>query len=461
MLAVAALLATTAACTRTAPTSSERPNVLLISVDSLRADHVSSYGYARETTPTIDRLARDGVTFAHAVSTTSWTLPAHAALLTGRHDAEHGATLPQSSLDPSIPTLAEALGAAGYRTVGLYSGPFLDPTFGLERGFEQYVACTSDSALIDGSRKRSRARAHVASHKDVTNPLVARAFTRAVAGRDARPTFFFVHLWDVHYDLLPPPPYAGMFDPEYDGNFPGHAYRHAPGFKPGMAKADYEHVLALYDGEIRFTDDTIAGMLADLERSALLANTVVIVTSDHGDEFLEHGGKGHRRTLFQEVLAIPLVFWAPGRLAPSVANTSASLVDVAPTILAITGAPGLEGITGRSLIDSTGAPLVDDRVAIAELRFNASRPALKAAFAHPHKVVVDARRRTSEYYDLEADPGERSPGDPQSLDAGRRLVEALDRFYEAPARSWRSPDTPEKKLTPAMEKRLRALGYLD
>lgn len=434
---------------------------MLISIDSLRADHVSAYGYSRPTTPTIDRLARDGVTFAHAVSTTSWTLPAHAALLTGRHDAEHGATLPQSSLDPSIPTLAEAMAAAGYRTVGLYSGPFLDPTFGLARGFEEYVACTSDSALIDGRRQRSRARAHAASHKDVTNPLVAAAFTRAVDGRDERPSFFFVHLWDVHYDLLPPPPYDRMFDPDYVGDFPGYAYRRAAAFKPGMAKADYEHVLALYDGEIRYTDDTIAGMLANLERAGLLANTVVVVTSDHGDEFLEHGGKGHRRTLFQEVLAIPLVFWAPGRLAPARVKTSASLIDVAPSILAITGTRGLEDITGRSLFDSDGAPLLDDRVAIAELRFNATRPALKAAYAHPHKVVVDVRSRTAEYYDLEADPDEQAPADPQSLDEGRRLVEALDRFYEAPARSRKKPAAPEKKLTPAMEKRLRALGYLD
>jgi arylsulfatase A-like enzyme len=461
MLALAATLSTAAACTQAPETRSEKPNVLLISIDSLRADHVSAYGYSRATTPTIDRLSREGVTFAHAVSTTSWTLPAHAALLTGRHDAEHGATLPQSSLDPSIPTLAQTMSRAGYRTVGLYSGPFLDPTFGLERGFEEYVACTSDSAPIDGRRQRSRARAHAASHKDVTNPLVATAFTRAVAGRDERPSFFFVHLWDVHYDLLPPPPYDRMFDPDYDGNFPAYAYRRAAGFKPGMAQADYEHVLALYDGEIRFTDDTITGMLADLERAGLLANTLVVVTSDHGDEFLEHGGKGHRRTLFQEVLAIPLVFWAPGRLPPAVEKTSASLVDVAPSILTITGARGLEGVTGRSLFDATGSPVRDDRVAIAELRFNASRPALKAAYAHPHKVVVDERRRASEYYDLETDPGEQTPADPQTLEAGRSLIEALDRFYEAPARSRKKPIAPEKKLTPAMEKRLRALGYLD
>ncbi len=455
MLAAAGVFA----CSRRDPSDASRPHVLLISIDSLRADHVGAYGYSRATTPTIDSLARDGVRFARAVSTTSWTLPAHASLLTGRHDAEHGATVPRSSLESSLPTLAEALAEAGYRTVGLYSGPFLDPTFGLARGFETYLACMSDSAADGG--ERALARRHAASHRDVTNPILRASFARMIAERDARPSFFFVHMWDVHYDLVPPAPYDRMFDPDYAGNFAGEDFRHARGFKPGMPSADYAHVLSLYDGEIRFTDDTIGAMLDELRRAGMLADPLVVVTSDHGDEFLEHEGKGHRQTLFQEVLAIPLVFWAPGRLAPAVAEASASILDVAPSILSIIGAPAIANATGRTLFDEGGKPLDDERVAIAELRVSARRPILTAAYAYPHKVIVDARRRSSDYYDLSKDPGERSPAAAHEVAAGQRLLEKLNRFYARVAREVPKRPANEKRLTPAMEKELRALGYLD
>jgi len=272
-----------------------------------------------------------------------------------------------------------------------------------------------------------------------------------------------VHLWDVHYDLYPPPPYDRMFDPDYTGSFAGHAYRHDPEFKLGMEPPDYEHVLALYDGEIRSTDDTIGRMLAALRSAGLLDNTLVVVTSDHGDEFLEHGGKGHRRTLFQEVLAVPLVFWAPGRLRAGVADVNASLIDVAPSILELLGLPPLDRATGQPLFSRDGAPVDDDRVALAELRFNARRPALTAAYDHPHKVIVDARRNEAQYFDLAADPGEQSPRNADSLEAGRRLLGVLDRFYAAPARRLptRGADKSENRLPNVMEKRLRSLGYLE
>ena len=433
--------------------------MLLISIDSLRADHVGAYGYAPPTTPTIDRLAKDGVLFRRAVSTTSWTLPAHAALLTGMHDAEHGATLPTSTLDSAIPTLAEAMTAAGYRTVGLYSGPFLSPAFGFERGFEEYVSCTSYDA--DDGERRTIGALHAASHKDVTNPLIANAFARAVADRDARPSFFFVHMWDVHYDLYPPPPYDRMFDPDYSGSYSGHAYRHDRAFKPGMDEHDYAHVIALYDGEVRSTDDTIARMLDELERAALLDHTIVVVTSDHGDEFLEHGKKGHRQSLYHEVLSIPLIFWAPKLLKSGVAEVDASLIDVAPSLLALTRLAPMPSASGKSLFDADGSVVRDGRVALSELRFSARRPALTAATAYPHKVIVDARKKTSSYFDLATDPGEASPRDPHELPEGRRLIDALDRFYASAEPSSPRSATTRKKLPGVIEERLRSLGYLD
>jgi len=447
------------ACSNPVQAPAGAANVLLISIDSLRRDHVGSYGYPLPTTPTIDRLAAEGVIFRHAVSTTSWTLAAHAALLTGVHDARHGATVPTATLDESIPTLAEAFRAAGYRTVGLYSGPFLHPHFGLARGFEEYVDCTSYG--LEDTRNPANPRVHASSHKDVTNPRIAESFARVAARTDARPFFFFVHMWDVHYDLVPPAPYDRMFSsdpspPEVDRDF-----RHDSAFVPGMDERAYRQVIALYDGEIRSTDDTIGTMLEQLRARGLLEDTIVVVTSDHGEEFLEHGGKGHRNTLFDEVLAVPLVFWSPSRLRPAVVETAASLVDVAPTLAALAKLPSLEGVDGRTLFDIHGSPVVDARVAISELRASARRPKLITAQRYPNKVIRDVKKGTESYYDLADDPRELEPRSPAALAVAQPLLAALDRWYSEQAVGTASSRKPSRPLAPAMDKRLRSLGYLE
>jgi arylsulfatase A-like enzyme len=202
-------------------------------------------------------------------------------------------------------------------------------------------------------------------------------------------------------------------------------------------------------------------MFEDLRAAGLLDRTIVVVTSDHGDEFLEHGKKGHRQSLYQEVLAVPLIFWAPKRVGSGAAATEASLIDVAPSILALTGVSALPGATGRPLFASDGTLLRDDRVAVSELRFNARRPALTSASAYPHKVIVDARKKVSVYFDLATDPAERSPRDANTIEEGRRLIGVLDRFYAAPERRPRPSANARKPLPDVMEERLRGLGYLD
>jgi arylsulfatase A-like enzyme len=438
---------------------SATPNVLLISIDSLRRDHVGAYGYPRATTPTIDRLAAAGVVFRDAVSTTSWTLPAHAALLTGVHDSRHGATVPTAALDESVPTLAEAFRAHGYRTVGFYSGPFLHPHFGLARGFEEYLDCTS--YRLESAKAPASPRLHASSHKDVTNPRISERFTRAVAADDGRPFFFFVHMWDVHYDLVPPPPYDRMFvnepsPPEVDRDF-----RHDPEFRPGMDPRAFAQVLALYDGEIRYTDDTIGALLDELRSRAMLDNTIVVVVSDHGEEFLEHEGKGHRNTLFAEVLSVPLVFWAPGLLPPTSVEETVSLVDVAPTLAHLAGIGELAGVDGRPLFDDHGVPVRDSRVAISELRMNADRPKLVAAQRYPHKVIRDLRSGTDSYYDLASDPRELTPRAVDGIAAAQPLLDALGARYAADTKTRGGSRIPSRPLAPAMEKRLKSLGYLE
>jgi arylsulfatase A-like enzyme len=333
-------------------------NVVLVSIDSLRADHVGAYGYDAPTTPTIDRLASTGVTFTRAYSTTSWTLPSHASLFTGLDDYAHGLVKYRAQLPNAVQTLAEALSADGVHTVGFFSGPYLHPAFGLARGFLEYIDCTgygagaSDDAAAEilgsrlGEAQIEKLRiaqeqmeregefgpmAFLASHHDVTNPILLQRVEEWLAsGRMGRRNFIFLHMWDVHFDYIPPKAYLDRFDPGYAGSLTAPFYGK---LEPGLDARDLQHILARYDAEIRYTDDTLARILEMLGREGLLDRAAVIVLADHGEEFLEHGGYGHRRTLFEEVLRIPLVVNIPGAKLPSArVDEVVSIIDVHPTV---------------------------------------------------------------------------------------------------------------------------------
>ena len=300
----AALTAGVAAC----GVRPSMPNVVLISIDSLRADQLGCYGQTRDTSPSFDQLSADGVRFARAYSPTSWTLPSHVTLLSGLSQERHQVVLTNDRTREGSLALPAVLSRQGLQTVGFYTGPFLHPTYGFAQGFDEYISCQG--------KKTEKLRGYAAleqSHHDHTNGILIDEFELWARERAREPFFAFVHLWDVHYDYIPPEPYDSMFDPDYAGKFDGRAIA-GHGFPLDAAPRDVEHLLALYDGEIRYTDDTISRILAALRRRQLLDDALVIVTADHGDEFLDHGGKGHMHTLYDELVHVPLVMWAPGRL---------------------------------------------------------------------------------------------------------------------------------------------------
>ena len=201
--------------------------------------------YSRETSPAIDALASEGVLFENALSSSSWTLPAHAAAFTALPDSVHGVEVTGSVLAPAHRTLAEALRDAGYSTVGFWSGPFLDPHFGLDQGFDEYIDCRTPFELEDGGSRRA---INAISHEDVTGPRILESVRAWLERRPAgRPFFMFVHMWDVHYDYIPPPPYDTLFDPDYEGPADG---RDVTRTLEASARRDVEHTIALYDGEI-------------------------------------------------------------------------------------------------------------------------------------------------------------------------------------------------------------------
>ena len=377
-------------------------NVVLISLDSLRADHVGCYGYGRATTPAIDKLASEGVRFANAVSTTSWTLPAHLTMFTSRYQLSHGVVHDTYVLSPDVPTLAEAMKHAGYVTAGFVSAPYLAAHYGYARGMDTY----EDVSAKYGHRAEARTAVVSQDLVDLVLPwLDAHA-------RD--PFFLFVHDFDIHYDYVPPPPYDKLFDPDYHGKVDAKNFLERPDINRHMDKRDLDHVLALYDGEIRFTDDHVARILKKIDDLGLRSRTIVILLSDHGDEFFEHGNKGHHRTVYDEVLRVPFVVRLPdGARAGAVVDDEVSLVDVMPTILDLTGAgepPGMEGVSLQSLLH--GGTLARKAV-FAEFYdkrgFNlqvARRTRESKVIQHFNRIAHPSRPAV-ELYDLAKDPGEK------------------------------------------------------
>ena len=441
------------------------PNVLLVSIDSLRPDHLGCYGYAYATSPTLDRLAAEGVRFEQAVSTTSWTLPAHAALFTGLYDAGHGLVENGLRLAESQVTLAEVLRKNGWQTAGFFGGPYLHPTFGVGQGFEHYQSCMSalpDEASEEAVRNESHAHASSA-HRDVTGPRTVDEFDRWLSKADERPFFAFVHLWDVHYDYMAPPEYVALFDADYQGDLSGADFMRNARIAPGMDARDLRHLMALYDAEIRFTDDALKQILKRIEASGRAADTIVVVTADHGEEFFEHGGKGHQRTLYEEVLRIPLVVHWPGKLGaaagaePLAPVQQVRLVDVMPTLLALCGVADVPTMCGRDLSPLLRGGSLPPEPALAEL-YTEGRD-VQALRTETFKTIRAEQRGVLLGHDLLADPGEVKPlpGLHPQVEQGLKVLEA--ELTEARRAGRGRMAKPAEDIDPAVLEHLKKLGY--
>jgi arylsulfatase A-like enzyme len=442
------------------------PNIVLISVDTLRPDHLGCYGYSRDTSPRINRLAAEGALFENAISSTSWTLPAHCAMLTGLADTVHGCLDMDQRLDDSRTTLAERLREVGYATVGFFSGPGLHPVFGLAQGFDKYVDCTSYADVtikvmtagqgLDGGVVESR------SNADITNPKVYREVQAWLKRNQRRPFFMFIHMWDVHFDFIPPPPYDTKFDGDYRGTVTGENFIVDPSINAKMPERDREHIVALYDGEIAWTDEHIGKILDDLDSLGLRDATVVMLLSDHGEEFFEHGRKGHRQTLYDEVIRIPLIVRYPGRIpAGQRFREQARMVDVVPTLLELAGMPVPADVMGQSLVPLfSGRRLGADTLAVSEL-FSVGRE-LRSFRRPDRKMIYNEQTTGAMFYNLAADPGEMAPlPDASSQTAAlasedaQRARQWLEDFRRTLPASTATPELPDK-----VRRQLESLGYV-
>jgi len=305
-----------------------------------------------------------------------------------------------------------------------------------------------------------------ASHEDVTNERVHAAVTRWMSERPDKPFFLFVHLWDVHFDFVPPPPFDKAFDAEYEGWVDGRNFFSDPRYGPEMSARDREHLLALYDGEIAWTDSIVGKIRDELERAGLLDETVFALTSDHGTEFFEHGRKGHRQTLYDEVIRTPLVVRFPPKLhAARRVSAQTRGIDVGPTLLELAGLPAPDDVLGRSL------------VALAEVP---GSPPVGRAVSELFSVGVNVRTvRTArwklfdwigtpehQYFDLQRDPGELAPlvdfeGElgAQTVAGYEAEIEGLNAFvarHPVPAAAGPNTSSPP----PEVLERLRKQGYV-
>jgi arylsulfatase A-like enzyme len=450
---------------------SERPNIILVSIDTLRADHVGCYGYAKATSPNIDRIAGEGALFETVIADSSWTLPAHMSMLTGLTSMVHGVQHEGLGLDPKRRTLAQILQGAGYRTIGIYSAPYLHPLFGFDRGFDSYESVVDWKAFDDASlsladpnfeQKLLLHQQEIASHAEITSPKIVERAKQRIAEHRGQPFFLFLHFFDVHADYIPPDEDWRPFDPDYTGTIDGRRFSENSAFRAGMDRRDYDHVLALYDGEIHYVDRHLQMFLARLHELDLDRNTLLVITADHGEEFLEHGYKSHRYTLFEEVLDVPLIFRFPGviegrRRFPQLVRQ----IDIMPTILSLVGIRPPPEVMGRDL----GPLLRGEKGTLEEL------PAVSRLMWPGAFYASAIRIRNEKYLAIHRVGAPPSPLPWRPEELGTTLdpkllsaKDALERFTAgeraALDRLERSPDT-RVDLPSDLKDQLRSLGYVE
>ena len=426
-----------------------KPNLILISIDCLRSDHLGTYGYERETSPHIDRLAEDGVVFETAVSTSSWTLPTHMSMLTGLVPSFHGATK-WEKLDRSVPYLPEILADNGYQTTGVASWVYVSQVYGFERGFDIYRVLEDPVAsdVVDAAIEQLRMK-------------------------KGQSHFLFMHLLDPHWPYLPPKEFLERFGPRpRDISDLQDLIARA---EPPPSETETNEIIRLYDGEIAFTDQELGRFFEELKSLGLYEDSLIIVTADHGEAFYEHGHWQHSQTLYDEVVRIPMIVkWAGDGLTGRI-EAQVSQADVFPSILQAAGIepPATEASSLLQLADGERRSS-EERTAVSEvtwrspnetsmkLSFRTERAKFVATLAGPVGDDLGVSEiRNEELYNLVEDPQERNN---LATERGEELAPFRNRMrsFLDSARVLRSTRKgQEVELDEELLERLRALGYVD
>lgn len=371
------------------------PNLVLIVIDTLRSDHMSCYGYEQKTTPNIDKLAQEGFLFERCYSTSSWTLPACVSLLTGLYSDTHNVKQWESKIPNHLPFLPEILSDNGFYCVGVSSNPFLSKKQGFARGFDVF----DDSSVIASAEwsfplTDSQYKSIVLASTGAT--ATRRAMELLNDRSEDRPFFLLVHYMDCHADYVPPSPFDKKFDPNYSGQITGHVQSQR--FDTNVRESDLKHIISLYDGEISYTDKQVGQLLKYLEALELDKNTFVILTADHGEEFLEHGNWFHGHTLFEECVKVPLILRWPDKIPVGINDKeNVSLVDVFPTVLNAFGIDLPKAHHGYDLLPViTGTDRLKKRAVIMETSLGNN---LRSIVIDDLKLILPAEYKSEENID--------------------------------------------------------------
>jgi arylsulfatase len=460
------------------------PNVVFILVDTLRADALGCYGYHRPTSPHIDGLAARGVRFEQAVAESSWTIPTVASIFTGVFPAVHRVTNYEAVLAESFLTLAEGFRAAGYRTGARISNIFVKASHGYHQGFDDARIVMNLYKLL--FLEKLLAQARVTRHYDFApGDEISDAAIAWLRRHGDEPFFLYLHYYDPHFPYYPPPDYAMRYvGPGMGGRFPYHAFvgdslwNIVSEYKIGTRSAPEEiaYNRAVYDAEINFVDDQIGRVLAHLRTSGLEERTIIVFTSDHGEQFYEHGARLHSKTLYHEETSVPLIIQAPGT-EPRVVKQRVRALDLYLTLPALAGVfpeepagevPRLmrEQAMGDSLVPlMAGQGLPPSTVYETFTSLDIDGVKKEAFYRGDWKLIRnlargdDLPRPPLELYHLSEDPRER-------IDLAPRLPARRDRLASLQESRWRAmaaravAEVEHRPLDESEIEKLKALGYI-
>ncbi len=433
-------------------TGSDRPPIIIYLIDALRADHLGIYGYDRPTSPNIDRFAADGIVFTNAQAQSSWTRTSVTSLFTGLLPQVHGVNGREDALAQPIDTMAEILRDAGYRPLGLITNGNVSATFGLDQGFKQYKHL---------GESRRQISIHQLSHR--INETVFDWFDSGDLPRD-KPLFIYLHATDPHAPYTPPEAFRKRFadgvDPEI--GYIANVRAITTGTKP-PSDDTRQGWIDLYDGEIAFNDHQFGLLMDKFKTLDLYDEALIVMLSDHGEEFLDHGGWEHGRTLYGEQLLVPLIVKLPGNKAAGTrVDAVAGQIDVLPTILDYLGIEPPSPLDGQSLL-----PLLNDGqregpsfsyLALGDHHF-------RSVLVNGWKLIVDESadldRPVRELFRVAEDRAENHDrNDTEALEAGylHQTLRGLEAGLDERSQHF-TPDRAE--MSDELRDRLEALGYLD
>ncbi len=426
-----------------------RPRLLIVSIDSLRADRLRYGDDGESLAPHLEALASESLVYRHAWSSAPWTTPSMMSVMTGLPAAAHRVDDHDRALSREIPTLAESFRRAGYRTAAYVPAVTLRPEFGFGRGFEEYDY-------------------EEYGHRRVSTPsLLGKVLHRIDAWNDDGPWLIWVHLWDPHYNYLPPAPYDLRY---LRGDAPASAeVQCLKWYKNPVTTGEGEYLAGQYDGEIAFTDHQLGELLGELEERGLAEDTIVALFADHGEAFLEHGWLGHTNRVDETLLHVPLMIRYPGKLEPGTQESPQSLASLANTLLRLAGLPE-ESAFAPALPLAEPSDVSRSKVPMAEpselgrpappLAETRRRGCFTALIDSRFKYVLDQNSCDEELFELSSDPLERknlAGLQPQEL--LRLRQELLRQLREIETRRY-----PRAMLPPEIreeaQKRLRSVGYI-